>query len=549
MLGSLSLRTRLLAICTVLAMLILVVGSIGFYSISTISKKYEHVALTNLPNSVSLGRMRFFASEMTRFYLRLNVDNQEKSYYTDLISKIDSAVKSYEVADKAYTEIPFVEGEGVLYDHANTVWKEFQTKTQVLVKSFNVENPKENSRYEALLNEASFRNIKTAHNEALTKLIEFQGVEASKMVKDAQETSAFAKTSSGVLVVGGFFFSLILGWFFSRSLAAALRTVTTSIADSSSQVSTASEQLSSASQQLSSGASEAASSLEETVASVEELSSMVKLNADNAKEAASLSQTSRQSAEEGEAEIRKLNEAMGEIAKSSKKIEEIINVIDDIAFQTNLLALNAAVEAARAGEQGKGFAVVAEAVRTLAQRSAAAAKDITTLIQDSVAKIDRGTSVADEGARALKSIVVTVKKVAELNNEIASASQEQSNGLAQISKAMNELDQATQRNAASAEETAAASEEMSSQSVVLQDMVATLTGVLDGRSSQDAPMPVMAQTQRPQARRPAPVLRMASRASRAKPSRSGSSHTSAAADVIPFHDEQPLGKVGTTDGF
>jgi methyl-accepting chemotaxis protein len=217
---------------------------------------------------------------------------------------------------------------------------------------------------------------------------------------------------------------------------------------------------------------------------------MVKLNADNAREALKLSQTSQQAAEQGESEMRRLNDAMGDISTSSKRIEEIINVIDDIAFQTNLLALNAAVEAARAGEQGKGFAVVAEAVRSLAARSASAAKDITSLIKESVVKIDRGSKLADESGVALKNILAAVRKVSELNQQIASASQEQSTGITQISRAMNDLDQSTQRNAASAEEVAASAEQMSAQALLLRDEVENLSRLIDGSSRGHLDRPV-----------------------------------------------------------
>jgi methyl-accepting chemotaxis protein len=172
---------------------------------------------------------------------------------------------------------------------------------------------------------------------------------------------------------------------------------------------------------------------------------------------------------------------MTEISDSSKKIEDIINVIDDIAFQTNLLALNAAVEAARAGEQGKGFAVVAEAVRALAQRSAVAAKDISSLIKENVSKSDQGAEIANASDKVFKSILESVRKVAELNSEIATGSQEQANGIQQISQAMSQLDQASQGNAASAEEVASSSEEMSAQARILVNLVMELQNIVSGR--------------------------------------------------------------------
>lgn len=271
-----------------------------------------------------------------------------------------------------------------------------------------------------------------------------------------------------------------IAWAVTRQIILTLTAVTDDLSNSASTITSSSDQLSAASQSLSSGATEGAASLEETVSSMEEISGMVKLNADHASEAASLSRSSSDAADEGEKEIQNLVSAMSGISASSKKIEEIITVIDDIAFQTNLLALNAAVEAARAGEQGKGFAVVAEAVRTLAQRSAVAAKDITGLIKESVEQIEQGSKIADQSGAVLKNIVSSVKKVSDLNGEIATASRQQSEGLGQISTAMNQLDQVTQTNAASAEEAAASAEELSAQAQILQTMVLKLNGIIRG---------------------------------------------------------------------
>lgn len=345
---------------------------------------------------------------------------------------------------------------------------------------------------------------------------------------------------------------IIFGTIIGSRLAKSLARVTERISGSGQQVSDASQQLSSASQQLSASATQSASSLQETVASLEELSSMVKLNADNAKEASSLSQSSSKSAESGEGEIRNLIEAMTEISKSSKKIEEIINVIDDIAFQTNLLALNAAVEAARAGEQGKGFAVVAEAVRNLAQRSASAAKDITLLIEENVDKIANGTKIADQSGQVLKDIVTSVKKVSDLNNEIASASVEQSNGITQISKAMHELDLATQRNAAGAEETAASSEQMSSQATELQGLVGELSKIIEGAAqTASLALPYAASSRSTEVTHlmPRKFAGASAKQNHGRNLRIATGHRPE--DVIPFDedDHSSAAKVGSVDGF
>jgi methyl-accepting chemotaxis protein len=218
---------------------------------------------------------------------------------------------------------------------------------------------------------------------------------------------------------------------------------------------------------------------------MEEMSSMTKQNADNSKEAAQLASLCNLTAESGNKSVNEMNVAMQAINESSKKIGDIIKVIDGIAFQTNLLALNAAVEAARAGEHGKGFAVVAEEVRNLAQRSATAAKDTTALIEDCVSKADAGTKLSEKCKEVLTGIVSNVKKVNNLTSEISTASGEQTEGINQVTKAINEVDHITQQNAASAEETASASEEMSAQARTLMDQIKVLTEQLGGtRQSQ-----------------------------------------------------------------
>ena len=243
------------------------------------------------------------------------------------------------------------------------------------------------------------------------------------------------------------------------------------IRGASGQISSAANEISQGNTDLSQRTEEQAASLEETASSMEELTSTVKQNADNAREANQLSASARDQAEEGGKAVESAIVAMKEINNSSKKIEDIIGVIDEIAFQTNLLALNAAVEAARAGEQGKGFAVVASEVRSLAQRSAAAAKEIKSLIKDSVENVDEGTRLVDESGSMLGEIVGSVRKVSNIIAEIAASSSEQSQGIEQINQAITQLDEVTQQNAALVEEAAAASESMDEQARDMNEMV------------------------------------------------------------------------------
>ncbi|QNK02547.1 methyl-accepting chemotaxis protein [Dyella telluris] len=228
-------------------------------------------------------------------------------------------------------------------------------------------------------------------------------------------------------------------------------------------VSSAAQQIARGNDDLSQRTQEQASSLEETASSMEEMTSTVKQNAENASHANQLASATRRQAEHGGEVASQASAAMREINDSSRKISEIVSLIDEIAFQTNLLALNAAVEAARAGEQGRGFAVVATEVRNLAQRSAGAAKEIKGLINDSAEKVRVGSSLVDQSGKALAEIVDSVKKVTDIVAEIAAASQEQSAGIDQVNHAVLQMDEMTQQNAALVEEAAAAARAMQEQ--------------------------------------------------------------------------------------
>jgi methyl-accepting chemotaxis protein len=236
-------------------------------------------------------------------------------------------------------------------------------------------------------------------------------------------------------------------------------------------IATASGQIASGNQDLSSRTEQQASSLQQTAASMEELTSTVKQNADNARQANQLAASASEVAVRGGSVVSEVVDTMGSINSSSRKIVDIIAVIDGIAFQTNILALNAAVEAARAGEQGRGFAVVAAEVRNLAQRSAAAAKEVKGLIDDSVGKVEAGSQKVAEAGQTMDEIVASVRRVTDIMGEIAAASQEQTTGIEQINQAITQMDQVTQQNAALVEEAAAAAASLQDQAGNLSKLV------------------------------------------------------------------------------
>jgi methyl-accepting chemotaxis protein len=253
-------------------------------------------------------------------------------------------------------------------------------------------------------------------------------------------------------------------------------------------IATASSEIAAGNIDLSARTEEQASSLEETAASMEELTSTVQTNSDNVQQANVLASQASEIAVKGGQVVEQVVQTMGSINDASKRIADIIGVIDGIAFQTNILALNAAVEAARAGEQGRGFAVVASEVRNLAQRSAAAAKEIKALISDSVDRVDTGSRLVNVAGETMSNVVSSVKRVTDIMAEITLAGREQSAGIAQVNQAVAQMDQVTQQNAALVEEAAAAADSMQSQAQQLSRIVSTfrlakdLQGVAHGRA-------------------------------------------------------------------
>lgn len=251
-----------------------------------------------------------------------------------------------------------------------------------------------------------------------------------------------------------------------------LNTILSSIIQVATIVDSSAEEISKGNLSLSQRTEQQAASLEQTAASMEQMTSTVQQNADNARMASQLAISSKDNAIKGGEVVNLAVISMNKINTSSKKVTEIIGVINDIAFQTNLLALNAAVEAARAGEQGRGFAVVASEVRNLAQRSATAAKEIKTLIEDSVNKVDEGTQLVNKSGKTLEEIVISVKKVSDIISEISAAGQEQSSGISQVNKVVAQMDDMVQQNAALVEEAAAASESLKGQAQSLKEQIA-----------------------------------------------------------------------------
>ncbi|WP_305823742.1 methyl-accepting chemotaxis protein [Massilia brevitalea] len=399
--------------------------------------------------------------------------------------------------------------------------------------------------------EESFTPTAKAYQEAVQQLVAMQRNHITGMTQDIQATARFGTTLIAVLTACSVLLGALASWLLTRGIVRPIRAavelaetvaggdltrriessardetgallralghMNDSLVNIVGQVRSGTETISGASGEIAAGnldlsarTEQQASALEQTAASMEELTGTVRQNADNARQANQLAQTASSVAVDGGAVVSQVIATMGSINASSRKIVDIIGVIDGIAFQTNILALNAAVEAARAGEQGRGFAVVASEVRTLAQRSAAAAKEIKTLIGDSVGKVDAGTKLVDQAGATMEQVVDSIRRVTDIMAEITHASTEQTGGIEQVNAAIGQMDEATQQNAALVEEAAAAAGAMREQAAKLAEVVGVFK--VEGRAVvlAHAPAPVrqLARAAKPKApvrTKPAPA--------------------------------------------
>jgi methyl-accepting chemotaxis protein len=329
--------------------------------------------------------------------------------------------------------------------------------------------------------EAWFEAI-TAKINSLKAIEDSLSLDLQQMARRIQSHNQSVLIWGGGLGMGLVVLMILMAWRQSVQLSQWLRQVVEQINSQSNEVNSAAEQISEASQSLAEGASEQASSLEETSASLEEMSSMTMRNAESAEKANNLTRLAREAADAGSTDMQRMNTAVAAIKQSSDDIAQIIRTIDEIAFQTNILALNAAVEAARAGAAGLGFAVVAEEVRTLAQRSAKAAKETEAKIQAALVNTAQGVQITSKVLLGLDDIVAKVRQVDELVQEITMASKEQSQGIVQVNVAVSEMDKVTQSNAAAAEQTASAATELNGQAGALREAVTGLLHLVEGHA-------------------------------------------------------------------
>ena len=319
-------------------------------------------------------------------------------------------------------------------------------------------------------------------NQSVT---DFQGGLEERMRSEQRKNEAFVLSCT----LGGSLLGIIAAWFVIRSITRPIAGIADELAAESTQTHAAALTVSEVSQSMSDGASRQAASLEESSASLHEMASMTQRNRDSAQSAKTLAAEARNTADAGARDMAAMKEAMSAIQVSSSEISKIIKTIDEIAFQTNILALNAAVEAARAGEAGAGFAVVAEEVRSLAQRSAQAAKETAAKIADASAKSEQGVAISGQVASSLDAIVERIRQLDEMVGGIAQASHEQSEGITQLNHAVAGMDQITQQNAGLAQQAASSAHELQQQSAQVKVAVGNLMRMVHGQETAAADAP------------------------------------------------------------
>ncbi len=479
--GSTGLRGKLLFLGIIPVAAIFLMLFFSNRSISILEEKLNFAYQVRTKLIVQAGNMSGSIHAIGRWLWIVNGFAGHPEKQSIFLAKATKEIESFERAKADYIRMPRAESVQTEFAKIEELWPKAKDAALRASALFAKNTPDDGVAAKNVLMTDLVKNL-VPMTDAFNLIAQSMDAILEKEITDTAEQVAHAKLilaiSSAFVGVLTLLFAVVLGMHLTKEFSK----IGQSIGEAAKDTSSASLHLSTASQALSTGASRAAASLEETVASLEELNGMVKLNSEHAHHAESLSDLSQRAAFIGQREVADLIHAIGDLAQSSRRIEDITKLIEDISFQTNLLALNAAVEAARAGEQGRGFAVVAEAVRALAQKSAGAAKDISTLIQDNVLRTTKSVGIARKSGDVLTDIVLSVQKVSVLNQEISKASHEQASGLSQINTAMNQIDRTTQENAAASEEVAANSEEMAGQAGQLARLAERLNILIHGRT-------------------------------------------------------------------
>ena len=454
----------------------LAVGVIAFLSVQRLNESMLRLSGKAVPSAYFAGRMNTGAKAvLMRIQLHMQSDSVEKkAKYEKYLN--ERSVSWRQEADKLEA-ITRSDSDRATIASARA---DFEKLLQAWAKIRPLSSAQQSKEAFAVY-EAEAMQPAEDLDEAMKVLVASSNKQGDEIAADSAQSVRSARILIAAALGVCLLFGGALAFFIVRGVNASLRQAITELMASSSQVSSAASQIATSSQGLARGASEQAASLEETSASSEEVNSMAKRNAENSSSAVGFVLESQKGFAQANSSLDEMTQAMQAINESSGKISKIIKVIDEIAFQTNILALNAAVEAARAGEAGMGFAVVADEVRNLAQRSAQAARDTATLIEESIARSHGGKDKVEHVAHSLRTVTSSGDQIKSLVEQVSAGSQQQALGIQEISQAITRMEQVTQLTAANAEESAAAAQQLSAQSATLDHVVQGLAEMIERR--------------------------------------------------------------------
>jgi methyl-accepting chemotaxis protein len=489
MFANMSLKTKLVGAFCIVAVIVCVVGWVGYSGVSRGATTLGEVAMSDVPSFVNLTRIQ---DGQTKVRLICNAimnptypDASKQKYsqsVRDYWAQIEEASKNYDAIEKpeAITAKWNELKDGIATYKKD--WEKFDPETDAYLRASDPAVAREHLTAMNSIAFGGFAQTGKVVMDRLSALMEATKSDLQATVDAAQKSAASAKAMSLIFAIAAVLSALSFGLYLSITISRRLQQIAAAAGEGADQIASASGQVSSASQSVAQGSQEQAASIEETSSSLEELAAMTKQNADNSRTVATLMSEAKSLIDKAAAGTETMDAAMKDIKSASDQTSKIIKTIDEIAFQTNLLALNAAVEAARAGEAGKGFAVVAEEVRNLAMRAADAAKSTGSLIEENVNRVAGGVQIVDGLKSSLVEVTTSSAKVVNLVSEVAAATDEQAKGIDQINIAVNQMNAVTQQNAASAEESASASEEMNSQAETLRTSVQDLLSVVNGHA-------------------------------------------------------------------
>ncbi len=477
----LSLKFKLIGAFLLIVSCLPIIGGIGLYFSKQTSKKYARIVQMNVSGAETFEALRQSLKDLVQYTIWQALPENTKVEFEKATEKIQMAKKIFENGSSQLLDDSATLQDKAEVDVLSKKWSSLVLLSEKVSK-LAAENDPKNSFEMLKILRTSFNSAAEDYSDNLSILAESRNKRIDGYVADTENLNRTGFWINLGIVISGFLLALALGIQFASSLAKNLNTVAGKLSAEADEMNLHSEQISESSSNVSGMVSNSAASLVQISGTFDEITNVFKRSSKNAEQAVALAEASATSAQVGESNMIGLFQSMKEISTSSNKISSIVSLIDGISFQTNLLALNAAVEAARAGENGKGFAVVADAVRSLAQKSAGAVKDIEVIINEIMEKISLGTLQVDKSGVAIKNILQSVEKVSKISVDISSEIKQQVLGIDQVNSALKVIDGSTQNTARSAHEMTNSANLMSKQAVELNDQSNLLRLIIAGEN-------------------------------------------------------------------